>query len=298
MSQPSDWPLDERSRRVVSPVVIRRRLARHPLARDCFPLACGYYERAYGHRMSRSRHDDNLLIYCFAGRGLLEAEGRQLPVGPGDLVVLPPGVGHCYRAAAEDPWSIYWCHFSGERARDYLALIAPPDRASVVPIGLDPTLRSQFQALLEASCQGFDLLGMLHAANMLKPLLTGLAVSLERARSHRRRDFDLRAVQAFMLQNLDKRLDLETLARQAGLSRYHFARRYREAAGQPPIRHLIRMRMEYARYLLETSDSTLAEVAAKVGLDDPLYFSRQFKQVFGVSPAGYRSSHRRAAAAG
>ena len=95
-----------------------------------------------------------------------------------------------------------------------------------------------------------------------------------------------------MLQNLDKDLSLALLARQAGLSKFHFSKKYKQSTGHSPIHHLIKMRMEYARYLIETSDSPIGEVAAKVGMEDALYFSRQFKQTFGVSPQQFREQEK------
>lgn len=294
MSQPSDWPLDPKSVRLVSPVVIRRNLEKHPLSRECYPLAIGYYETAYHHRMSRQRHDDNILIYCFAGKGHLETGDNREAISAGQLILLPSGIGHRYWADDREPWSIYWCHFSGTQAREYLAQIGPTDRASVIPIGLVPTLTAQFQTLLQATSNGFATIAMVHAANMLKQLLTGLAVIVSQQMNGQKSTFSVENIQAFMLQNLDKNLDLEILASQAGLSKFHFSKKYRQATGHPPIKHLINMRMEYARYLIETSDSPIGEVAAKVGLEDALYFSRQFKQAFGVSPQQFRSNKQSA----
>lgn len=288
MSQPSDWPLDPKSVRVVSPVVIRRNLQQHPLSRDCYPLATGYYETAYNHYMSRRRHDDNILIYCFAGKGLLELKGSRTGVSAGQLILLPSGIGHRYWADKEEPWSIYWCHFSGTLASQYLAQIGPTDSASVIDIGQMPALIAQFQTLLQATSNGFATLAMVHAANMLKQLLTNLAVIVHQGSQDEKDVFNVESIQAFMLQNLDKPLNLDILAKQAKLSKFHFSKKYKEATGFSPVSHLIKMRMEYARYLVETSDSPIGEVAAKVGLDDALYFSRQFKQTFGVSPQQFR----------
>ena len=288
MSQPSNWPLDPKSVRVVSPVVIRRNLEQHPLSRDCYPLAMGYYEKAYNHLMSRRRHDDNIVIYCFAGCGFLETGAGRHRIREGQLILLPSGTGHRYWADADDPWSIYWCHFSGRLATEYLTAIGPADRDSVINIGQQPALTAQFQALLQATSNGFATLAMVHAANMLKQLLTNLALIVHRRHSGEKNVFDVADIQAFMLQNLDKPLNLETLASQAGLSKFHFSKKYKQATGFSPINHLITMRMEYARYLIETSDSPIGEVAAKVGHEDALYFSRQFKQVFGLSPQQFR----------
>lgn len=288
MSLTSNWPLDDRSIRLVSPVVIRRLLEQHPLARDCYPLAAGYYETAHDHSMSRRRHYDNILIYCFAGRGHLYTGGWSGTVKAGELILLPSGTGHRYRADRDTPWSIYWCHFSGTLAPNYIAHMDPAERRPVIPIGHSPALIAQFQSLLSAAGSGYDIAALVHAANMLKQMLTSLAMIIAEASSDRKEAFNIAGIQAFMLQNLDKPVTLEVLAEQAELSKYHFARKYKQATGFTPIEHLITMKIEYSRYLLETSDTAVAEIARKAGYEDALYFSRQFARRMGVSPTEYR----------
>lgn len=288
LSQPSDWPLANKSVRLVSPVVIRRKLEEHPLSRDCYPLAVGYYESASSHRMSRQRHDDNILIYCFAGKGYLHTDTWQGNIHSGELILLPSGSGHQYWADDHNPWSIYWCHFSGHLAPQYLAHIAAKPGGSVVPIGQSPALIAQFQTLLQATSNGYNITAMVHAASMLKQLLTAIALIISEKSEAQKNVFNVASIQTFMLQNLDKPLNLDTLAQQARLSKYHFSKKYRQITGHSPVQHLIHMKMEYARYLIETSDTPVRDIAVKVGHSDALYFSRQFKQVFGISPQQHR----------
>ena len=288
MSQTSDWPLDSKSMRLVAPVVIRRRLQQHPLAADCLPLAVGYYERAEHHHMSRQRHDDNILIYCFAGRGKLRTETWQGAIKSGEILVLPSGVSHRYWADEADPWSIYWCHFTGFLAGEYVSHLMGEESSPVISLGQSPALISQFRTLLQATSTGYDLHAMVYAANMLKQLLTSIALAVKDKAEEAKSDFNIQSVQALMLQNLDKPLTLDYLASSVGLSRYHFSKKYKQVTGYAPIQHLIRMKVEYASYLLETSDTSIAEIATKVGYEDALYFSRQFKRVTGVSPRQFR----------
>jgi len=47
--------------------------------------------------------------------------------------------------------------------------------------------------------------------------------------------------------------------------------------------------MGLARELLDTTDRAIASIAREVGYSDPLYFSRQFRRIHGMSPSEYRS---------
>ena len=48
------------------------------------------------------------------------------------------------------------------------------------------------------------------------------------------------------------------------------------------------VKVSHACYLLDITEDTVAEIAARLGHDDPYYFSRLFKRVMGVSPQRYR----------
>jgi AraC-like DNA-binding protein len=290
MSRTSDWPLANSSIRLVAPVMIRKRLEKHPLARDCYPLAIGYYETAHRHNMSRRRHDDNILIYCFSGKGHLKTNNWHGEVNAGEVMIMPSGTAHHYRSDNRDPWSIYWCHFSGSLADEYIRHLGTAGNKPVTAIGQSPALIAQFQTLLQAASKGYDTAALIHASNMLKQLLTYIALLIRDASGEQKSGFDVAGVQAFMLQNLDRPLNLQVLAEKVGLSKYHFSKRYKQATGFSPIEHLIRMKIEYARYLLETSDLSVGDIAAKVGYEDSLYFSRQFHKATGISPTRYRAN--------
>ena len=51
MSAPSKWPLPDAGIRFLTPSFMVEKLARHPLTKDCYPTAMGYYPAAAGHRM-------------------------------------------------------------------------------------------------------------------------------------------------------------------------------------------------------------------------------------------------------
>lgn len=84
-------------------------------------------------------------------------------------------------------------------------------------------------------------------------------------------------------------LSLDTLAAQAGLSRYHFVRAFKAQVGVPPHRYLIQRRVEQARRALARGESPSA-VALASGFADQAHLSRHFKRIVGVSPATYARS--------
>jgi AraC-like DNA-binding protein len=97
----------------------------------------------------------------------------------------------------------------------------------------------------------------------------------------------LRRVRTFIEDHIGERISLDELARQAGVSRFHFARQFRLSTGESPMGYLRRMRIERSKTILQTRDSTIAEVAARLGFSDQSHFTRIFGRLVGVSPGSF-----------
>ena len=100
----------------------------------------------------------------------------------------------------------------------------------------------------------------------------------------------VRRVHDFIASNLTDKLTLPQIAREVHLSPGHLARRFRVATGQSLRQYIIEHRLQRASHLLETSDLTIAEIAAFVGFADHSHLTRRFKARFGVAPRSARRS--------
>lgn len=81
---------------------------------------------------------------------------------------------------------------------------------------------------------------------------------------------------------------LAELAAAAGMSRSHFAHRFRQASGQPPLTYLTHWRIQLARRELRRTDVTVAVLAQRLGYSSESSFSHAFTRVTGTSPSRYR----------
>jgi AraC-like DNA-binding protein len=92
----------------------------------------------------------------------------------------------------------------------------------------------------------------------------------------------------YMLQHLNRQLQVAKLAALVHVSPSHFFALFKRQTGCAPIDFFIRLRMQHACRLLDSTSLNVKEVAAVLGYDDPFYFSRTFKAVNRVSPSEYR----------
>jgi AraC-like DNA-binding protein len=115
----------------------------------------------------------------------------------------------------------------------------------------------------------------LEGVSVKRPVPMELLVHLRRARDHVDR-------------NYREPLDLDGLAKVAGVSKYHFARCFEAAYGETPIRYLTRRRIERAQDLLRAVNLTITEICMTVGFSSLGSFSTRFTQLVGESPTAYR----------
>ncbi|MFT6289130.1 MAG: AraC-like DNA-binding protein [Alcanivorax sp.] len=293
MSSPSKWPLPATGIRFLTPAFMVEKMARHPLTKDCYPTAMGFYPSAQGHHMERHRHDDNLLLYCTDGKGELETSSWQGTISAGQMLILPQGVQHTYVADSATPWTVYWVHFQGASTGIFTQYLGYREGKPVVEAGVSPTLIAAFSQLMEVRSTGYSTRAFINAANQLRYLLTQTALEIRAHQARNQRSFQLQHVQDFMLANINQTLSLQTLAATANMSKYHFSNRYKKLTGYSPVKHFLNMKMEHACYLLDSSDLTIKAIAATLGYEDPLYFSRLFGKTVGTSPRSYRASIRK-----
>jgi len=96
----------------------------------------------------------------------------------------------------------------------------------------------------------------------------------------------------FILRHIDEPLPLGRLAAAAGMSKFHFLRRYRDVAGITPMADLRRLRAEFARGLIISTDLSLKVVSARAGLVSHVNLARAFRQHFGMAPGQARTCLR------
>jgi ABC-type sugar transport system substrate-binding protein/DNA-binding response OmpR family regulator len=97
----------------------------------------------------------------------------------------------------------------------------------------------------------------------------------------------------FIEQNMsDSELGVENIGAELGLSRVQLYRKVKALTGQSPVELLRTARLHKARRLLQGSDKSISEVAYEVGFTAPSYFTKCFKDEFGVSPSDLTSQDR------
>ena len=260
------------------------------ILRDLLVTRIGYTANAAGHFIPRPEGSlDFVLHYCVDGRGWCEMLGRRWVVPPETVLLIPANEPHCYGAMDDDPWSIYWLHFTGRAAGEYCRLLQVTRESPLFNLVCSEEIFSAFECIYEPMNKIHTYNNLAAATGALSRFLTLANIRRLSANARSRTaEENVRKTIRFMKDNISGHYSLRQLARIAHMSPNHYSGVFRRCHDHPPLEYFNRLKIQQACRLLETTSLRIKEIARELGFEDPYYFSRSFKRIVGVSPAAYR----------
>ncbi|WP_085580890.1 MULTISPECIES: AraC family transcriptional regulator [unclassified Pseudomonas] len=237
-------------------------------------------------------HDGYVIGMIMAGAQRYRYRGAEHLAGSGTLVLINPDELHTGHKGTDDGW-LYRAFYpdTGKilSLLEELELPTAPLPAFGATLYRDPDLVAgfcQLHRLLESPATALQ--QQTAWREMMMQLLQRHAAVPDAGQPGKEHRAVVRAKELLHAQ-LAAPPSLEELAAAVNLSPFHFARVFRRATGMPPHTWLMQQRIARARGLLQ-GGCLPVEVAAQLGFADQSHLSRQFKQVYGVGPAAYRSA--------
>ncbi len=199
------------------------------------------------------------------------------------LMIWPPGARHHYGNETRN-WTHSWMIVDFPEMEQLL-------KSHPLPVG--SPLRTDADRLFARYLPLFHEEGALAEPDLFfqKNLLQLFLYELHRQCKHNYQPIPhrIQEMERYLRTHIREELTLEGVAAHFGLSTPHFAALFREQYRVSPMQYLNTLRMNKAARLLRLYPYSCKEVAERTGFGDPLYFSRRFRQFWGVSPRDYRN---------
>lgn len=231
-----------------------------------------------------------LLKLTVSGCGLLTYGGKQYRLSAGRFFLIDCQQYQEYQTEpGADGWHVLWFHFYGPAAAFYYdAFLQQTDDSPVASLTADSPVYALMEQLLRLEPERSGQLEIdLDAAAILTQVLTQCVLAARRPLRQQVPALILQ-IRAYLAQNYARKLTLQALSAQFGLSPCYLQRLFKRYTGQSPTAYLIYLRMNQAKKLMRTTSLSISEISYSVGIENLGYFTRQFRQQEGQTPQQYR----------
>lgn len=250
-------------------------------------------------------HDHLELAFVLSGAGRYHIEGQIYEVKEGDLLILNPGVHHqaLLNENSGVPTTEFFVGFSDIQFEGYPHNFLPvPDGGHILHT------TGELKQKITKLCASMEMENTVCREGryfMLKAYLMQMILLVVREQCDTiaragscafesvNKKYVVKQIINYFEDHYSEKISLDQIAENMYLSPFYISKIFKSEIGDTPIRHLINIRLERARDLLESdSGNSIQEVAAMVGYDDAYHFSKLFKKRYGISPSQARKQGR------
>jgi AraC-like DNA-binding protein len=264
--------------------------ARHPL--HAMPTSAGYDLQTSPSYVwdgrARGQTPFTVLQHTISGMGTLRYENRMMKVRPGEAMLVIVPHNHRYWLEPGDNWEFFWISMHGREALRIHEMILSA-RGPIIKLSAN-TINKLAQCCLKL-VEGQGETPGAASAIAYEASMALFDDTFAPAEIFPSSEGSLARAVQYVGAHLNEDLNVDILAKVAGLSRAHFSRSFAEMTGLAPARYVMEERMRRAaKLLLANRDVSVKQVAALAGISDSNYFTKVFRRTYGVSPTDFRTT--------
>ena len=249
--------------------------------------SCGTYRLIHQPRLPTYRprgRIDYQLLYITAGKGHFFFDNKE-------QILYKPREMQKYVYYGADQTEVYWVHFTGSNVKNILKEYGLFETGRVIQTGNYPEYHQIFRKMIQELQ-----LTKPHYEEYLSILLRELFLLVSRkapvgTAQNQILQKEMEAATQFFNEHFTENISVEDYALSRHMSTCWFIRSFKRYNGVTPMQYIVNLRITNAKTLLRTTTYSVSEVAAVVGYENPLYFSRLFKKQTGLPPSEFRNTN-------
>lgn len=255
--------------------------------------------------MEPNRHKFYEMVYMEKGHAVFEIEGKPVPIGPNDIIIIKPNQKHKFTVKSKSGCAFIVLSFkfeskvSGDYSEvsldDFLNFVKGKESGSFITLKVSQkneiiTILNKILKERENRELGSEFLSYLLVLELF--VLISRALKMEWENSIKNKSPKLKelidASVKFIKHNFERDISLKDIADFVFLSSSYFARAFKEEMGTTPINYLLKVRVERAKELLAETDNKISDIALSVGFSNQQRFNEIFKKFVKMTPLQYR----------
>lgn len=235
-------------------------------------------------RFGPGRRNSYIIHYVISGKGYYN--GNLVSAGQGFLIV--PGQLEEYHAEEKEPWEFLWIISNDDRIKDFFKRYNADEATQIFDYNTAYDVEKIANLLVPKKNFILDSLELLE---MFLHIFNSHASSekLLKHKSNEHQYIDL--CLGYILTNIYRKITVEELTEFIGVSQPYLYKIFIKHFNMSVKDYIIWNKIYNAKKMLEETDMTITQIAASIGYDDPLAFSRIFSRKERISPSKYREKH-------
>lgn len=248
---------------------------------------CGLSRTEGLHSFGPALKPHYLVHYILSGKGVFSIGGKEYPLEAGYGFLITPDELAFYQADADDPWTYVWVGFSGVQAAEYIGNIGLSVRQPIFRSEESEELYRIVRDMMEHNTYGLshDLRRNGQLGIFLSIIAEGTKVAeneMDRANNY------VRKAVSFIQSNYCNPIKVTDVANYVCINRSYLYTLFQNSMGMSPQQFLATFRITKATELLQLTSLPVESIALSCGYQDPLVFTKAFKQMKKMSPTSYR----------
>lgn len=257
---------------------------------DLYIINCGIENCVPGKKYGPFSQEGYRIQIILSGQGHLNMKGKNWGLTAGQILILPNGTKWECQADQENPWQYAWITIDG---RNVLSCLRNAGFLKS-PIRDCNCTTDRFVEIIEEilSATELNLSNELRRNSRLYELLALLVETGNTRRenpNYGSQDSYVQSALHYIHQNY-AHVKVNDIASYIGINRSYLTSIFKSKLNVSPQEYLIHYRLNKGKQLLQNTNLSVQEIAFQIGYDNPLTFSKMFKNTYGISPRYYRQS--------
>ena len=249
-----------------------------------YPLYTGYFYYEPGYHLKRDRYDSFLIMLITQGNCVLKLKETTSTLSKGQLAFIDCYEPHEYSYSRNS--EALWLHFDGPLARDYYEHISKHFGNMLFP--RNPQVFEHALSKIYKTFKNSEPIKEPSMSKYITQILTELLLIETGNYSSAHSSRNLEESVTYINEHFPEPISLNFLAEKAALSPFHFSRVFAKETGMTPHQYIIATRLNFAKFLLKTTNIPVKEIAFSSGFASESNFCFTFKKWEKITPSEYR----------
>lgn len=253
-----------------------------------YMLLCGHFYCNSDYKIVREGNTSPLFIYILSGELHVRLQNRQYTAGEQEIILIDCSKPHSYYCTSSCEFLFF--HYDGFHAQNLTEHLIVQNESAVFRLAnhreilkpLDKLLKSlennDYPSDIDLSCIVYSILCQMQSFN---DFTTAASSPMSEV---------IAEVINFMKKNIQEPLSLDVLADHVNISTSYLSHQFRAETGCSPIEYLARLKINYAKTILRSTNRTVSDIALSLGYSSSASFINAFTSRVGISPKQFRNS--------